>query len=218
MLSLPTPSPRSRPTRTAGALLTALLALPLLLMACSGGATSAPSGSAAASAGPSASTGGQDPAAAALAATIPTQVGDVPLTVESGTLPDLKDDLPNYAQLVQRLANAFIQPDDVVAAVGKPTAGGDDPTVGALEIQGAPPGGLGLLGMMDAWISSIPGATSENTNVGKPCVKVTFSDGSLPLYYYLYDSDRSDLEESDTLYFVRTADETLAEDALSQLP
>jgi hypothetical protein len=191
----------------------------LALAACTGGATPGTSASAGASTGASSQpSGGGGGDVERLAATIPTQVGDVALTVTSGDLTALRDVIPNYAELVQRLNNLFIQPSDVLGAVGRPTDGGDDPTVGALQFKNLPPGGLGLLAFMQAWVSSIPGATAENTNLGKPVVAVTFEDGSLPLYYYLYDSNRVDVEPSDTLYFVRSADQALVEDALAQLP
>jgi hypothetical protein len=194
----------------------ALLVIPaLLLFGCGSSATPAASSGASSPASPGGSggSGGEE-----LAATIPTEVGDVALTVTSGDLTALQNDIVGYAELVQRLQNADIEPSDVRAALGRPTAGGDDPTVGGLEVVGAPPGGLGLLGLMQAWTSSIPGATVENTNLGKPVTVVTFEDGSLPLYYYLYDRNLADLEQSDTLYFVRSADPALVQDALVQLP
>jgi hypothetical protein len=191
---------RAPVARAAAAL---FIALPLALAACGGSSTPAPS-----------------PAAAqALAKTIPTTVGDVTLTVVSGDLTDLADDVPNYDQLVERVRNADLEPADVLAAVGKPASGGTDPTVSGLEVQDAPPGGLGLLGMMQAWTSSIDGATTTGMNLGgKPVTQVTFSDGTPPLYYYLFDTNKADQESSDTMYYVRTADQTMAEDALSQLP
>jgi hypothetical protein len=197
--------------------LAAALLAAAMFAACTSGADTSPSGGAA-SPSAAASDGGLD-SGALLAKTLPTQVGDVAMTVTSGSLPDIKDEVPNYDQLVQQLNNASIQPDDVLGAVSVPTAGGEDPRVSGLEIVQAPPGGLGLLGLMQAWISGIPGATSENTNVGgKPVVKVTFADGSMPMYYYLFDTNRTDADTADTMYYVRSADETLAADALSQLP
>lgn len=187
------------------AVVPALIATALLLAACGGAATPSP----AASTTPAPSTG-SDPAMEALAATIPTEVGGIALTVGSGDLSFLSGKLPGYDQLVARLTNASVDPTDVIVALGRPTDGSTDPTVAGLSVRQAPPGGLGLLALMQAWTSEIPGATTENTNVGKPVVKVSFSDGSAPLYYYLFGDS--------TMYWVRTADETLAEDALSQLP
>lgn len=182
-----------------------LLALTLLVAACGGSSTPSP----AASITPAPSTG-SDPAMEALARTIPTEVGDVTLTVGSGDLSFLGGKLPGYDQLVARLGNAGVNATDVIVALGQPASGGSDPTVAGLSVLQAPPGGLGLLGLMQAWTSEIPGATTENTNLGKPVVKVSFDDGSAPLYYYLFGDS--------TMYWVRTADEALAEDALSQLP
>jgi hypothetical protein len=207
---------RSSAATTVGSLAAALL-VSAVLAACSSGADSTPS-TGASSPSAAASDGGGN-AGALLGKTLPTQVGDIPMTVTSGSLPDVKDEVPNYDQLVQQLNNANIQPNDVLGAVSVPTDGSKDPRVSGLEIVQAPPGGLGLLGLMQAWISGIPGATTQNTNVGgKPVVQVTFADGSLPMYYYLFDTNRSDADTADTIYYVRTADETLAADALSQLP
>lgn len=225
MLSFRTPPRHAGARPVAGPLVIAALAAATLLAACSGGATPSPSAGgaspSAAGASPSSGASGQpgNGAADLLAKTLPTTVGDVTLTVRSGTLADMQGDIPNYDDLVARLANASVQPDGVVAAVAMPADGGKDPRVAGLTVLQAPPGGLGLLGLMQAWTSGIPGATSKNTNVGgKPVVMVTFSDGSLPMYYYLFDSNKTDAESADTMYFVRTADETLAADALSQLP
>lgn len=214
MRSITQPALRAHPRNLARVLAPCLLALPLLLTACSGSATPSPVGSTT----PAPSVG--DPAAMdALAATIPTQVGDVTLTVGSGDLTYLGDKLPGYDLLAASLSNADVEATDVVVAIGRPADGGTDPTVAALEVIAAPPGGLGLLGLMQAWTSGIEGATTENTNVGgKPVVAVTYADGTAPLYYYLFDTQRADAEPSDTLYFVRTADLALAEDALAQLP
>jgi len=205
------PGARSIPVgRSAAAV---LVMLSLVLAACGSDATPSPDASAT-----PAQSGGDSVAAEALARTIPTQVGDVALAPVSGTLADLRGDLPSYDELVLRLQNASVEPSGVIGAVGRPTDGGTDPTVGAILVVDAPPGGLGLLGLMQAWTASIPGATAENTNVGQPVVKVTFEDGSPTLYYYAFDTNLGDEEESDTLYFVRTADEALAEAALTQLP
>lgn len=193
----------------------ALAMVAVVVAACSSGATPAPS--TAASAGPSTDPGGAT--AEALAATIPTAVGDIELTVKSGYLPALEDELPNYDDLVLRLRNADIEPEDVLGAIGTPTDGGDDPRVGALQVIGAPPGGIGLFGLMEAWVSSIPGASTTNGNVGgKPVVIATFEDGSAPLYYYLGDRVLTDQEIADTMYFVRSADEAVAAEALELLP
>jgi hypothetical protein len=193
----------------------ALATVAVVVAACSSGATPAPS--TAPSIRPSTDPGGVT--AEALASTIPTQVGDIELTVTSGDLPTLEDDLPNYDDLVLNLRNADIEPEDVLGAIGKPTDGSADPRVGALQIIGAPPGGIGLLGLMEAWVSSIPGATTTNGNVGgKPVVIATFDDGSAPLYYYLSDRVLSDQEIADTMYYVRSADEAVAAEALSLLP
>ena len=68
-----------------------------------------------------------------------------------------------------------------------------------------------MQGALTAWAQTIPGATVGGTNLGgKAVTSVTFSDGSAPLYYYLYGPS--------TLYFVRTADQALATSAFSQLP
>jgi hypothetical protein len=205
---------------TTVASIAAVLLVSIVLAACSSGADSTPSaGASSPSAAASGGGGSGGDAGALLGKTLPTQVGDIPMTVTSGSLPDVKDEVPNYDQLVQQLNNAGIQPDGVLGAVSVPTDGSKDPRASALEIVEAPPGGLGLLGLMQAWISGIPGATTQNTNVGgKPVVQVTFADGSLPMYYYLFDTNRSDADNADTIYYVRTADETLAADALSQLP
>lgn len=217
MLSNPFRSRRARQAR-ASRLQLVLAGGVLLVAACSGSAS--PSSSAASSAGGSSATASSGPVQDVLAGSMPTKVGDVEMTVKSGTLTDLKDDLPNYDQLVERLGNAFVQPSDVIAAVSAPTNGATDPRVAGLVVTQLPPGGLGLLGLMQAWVADVPGATSTNTNVGgKPVVHVTFADASqLPLYYYLFDTEKSDQESADTMYFVRSADETLAADALSQLP
>lgn len=213
MTSIAIAATGSRRIFRVGTLGSLLVSVAMLLAACSGGGEASPT----ASTPPSG--GGDGPSGERLAATIPNQVGDMALSVDSGSLPDLKDDLPNYDQLAERLQNADVEPADVLGAVGRPTDGGADPTVGAILVVGAPPGGLGLLGLMEAWTSDMPGATSDNSNVGgKPVVVVTFEDGSLPLYYYLFDTDLTDQETADTLYFVRTTDDALAEDALSQLP
>lgn len=205
---------RSNILRTAGAGsahavpagLPILVALVMLVAACGGGATPSP----AASTTPAPSTGGNT-AMDALAKTIPTEVGGITLTVGSGDLSYLGGKLPGYDQLVARLSNAGLVATDVIVALGQPADGGTDPTVGGLSVLQGTPGGLGLLGIMEAWTSEIPGATTENTNVGgKPVVKVSFADGSAPLYYYLFTGS--------TMYWVRTADEALAQDALSQLP
>jgi hypothetical protein len=61
---------------------------------------------------------------------------------------------------------------------------------------------------MQAW--GTDAGTVEQVNVGQPATKVTPSDGSAPVYYFLH--------ADDTLYFVRTDDEALAEQALAALP
>jgi hypothetical protein len=100
----------------------ALATVAVVVAACSSGATPAPS--TAPSIRPSTDPGGVT--AEALASTIPTQVGDIELTVTSGDLPTLEDDLPNYDDLVLNLRNADIEPEDVLGAIGKPTDGSAD--------------------------------------------------------------------------------------------
>ncbi len=195
----------SLPAPLARRLIPLAVLVALVVVACSGGSTASP----VASLAPAPSTG-SNPAMEALAKTIPTEVGGITLTVGSGDLSYLGDKLPGYDQLTARLANAGVTATDVIVALGRPASGGMDPTVAGLSVLQAPPGGLGLLALMDAWTSEIPGATTETTNIGKPVVKVSFSDGSAPLYYYLFGDS--------TMYWVRTADEALAEDALKQLP
>jgi hypothetical protein len=212
--SITLPALGARPVDLGRTFAPSLIALALLVGACSGGGTPSPAGSTT----PAPSVG-DNAAMDALAATIPTQVGDVALTVGSGDLTYLSDRIPGYDVLDASLSNAGVQASDVIVALGRPTSGGTDPTVAALEVIAAPPGGLGLLGLMQAWIAGIDGATTENTNIGgKPVVAVMYADGTPPLYYYLFDTQRADAEPSDTLYFVRTADQSLAEAALAQLP
>jgi len=194
---------RHRPGLATGA----LAVVAFLVAACGANATPPPTQ-------PPASQHAED-----LAATIPTTIGDVALTVRSGDLASLKDDIPDYDQLVAALNNASIQPSDVIGAVGTPTAGGTEPRVSGLRIVQAPPGGIGMLGWVTVWAQSIPGATLTGTNLaGKPVTAVTFSDGTTPLYYYLYDANPLDNDPADTLYFVRTSDEALATSAFQQLP
>lgn len=201
-----TRAPGARSVRLARFAALGLVALSVFLAACGGGSSPTPAGSIT----PAPSVG-RDAAMEALEKTIPTEVGDVALSVGSGDLSYLSDKLPAYDQLVARLSNAGIVSTDVIVAAGRPADGGADPTVAGLSVLLAPPGGLGLLGLMQAWTSEIPGATTENTNIGgKPVVVVSFSDGSAPLYYYLFGDS--------TMYWVRTADAALAEDALTQLP
>ena len=194
-----------------------------ILGGCSTGATPAGSSSPAASTAPSSGGSAASPngssAATDLAGTIPTQVGDVKLTVASGDLTQLKDEIPNYTQLVQQLSNASIQPADVLGAVGTPSDGGDSVRVSGIQVTSVPPGGIGMQGFLTAWLQTLPNATPTGTNVGgKPVTQVTFSDGSAPLYYYMFDLTPLDQNDSDTLYFVRTADQALATSAFQQLP
>jgi hypothetical protein len=178
----------------------------LALAACGTAATLAPS----TSAGPSATEPG-----GIIASTIPTQVGDVTLTVRSGSLADLEGEIPDYDLLVAGLNNLNLLPEQVRVAVGRGASGETPLTVAGLAVVDATPGGLGLLGMMQAWTSGLEDATVEQTVVGKPVTKVSFDDGSAPLYYYMYDSP---LFDDNVLYLVRTADEALATEAINALP
>ncbi len=219
-------APRDQITRHVGRLSTAvltLLGIVAMLGGCASSASPAGSGSPAVSITPSGGSIAASPdgssAPSDLAATIPTQVGDVKLTVASGDLTQLKDEVPNYTELVQQLSNASIQPADVLGAVGTPTDGGDSVRVSGIQVTSVPPGGIGMQGFLTAWLQTVPNATPTGTNVGgKPVTQVTFTDGSAPLYYYMFDLTPLDSNDSDTLYFVRTADEALATSAFEQLP
>ncbi len=185
----------------------AALVFALVVAACGGGASIPPTP-------PTGSAGAAD-----LATTIPTTVGDVQLTVTSGDLTSLKDELPNYDALVQSLNNANIPPSSVLAAVGAPASGGDTVKILGLQVVGTTPGGVGPQSFLTSWAQSLPGATVGGTNLGgKPVTSVTLTDGSAPIYYYVADSDTSDTVPADTMYFVRSADQALATSALQQLP
>jgi hypothetical protein len=145
-------------------------------------------------------------AAEQLAATIPTTVGDLTLTVRQASLDDLADVLPSYGELIQALNNAFVNPDQVLVAIAADPTRPDDLQIAALRIVGATGGAMTLA--MQAW--GTDAGTVEQVNVGQPATKVTPSDGSAPVYYFLH--------ADDTLYFVRTDDEALAEQALAALP
>jgi hypothetical protein len=170
------------------------LVLSLLVAAC--GAAASPT--------PTPTTGGD--AAAQLAATIPKTVGDVSLTVRAASLDELADVVPSWDTLLQSLNNAMVNPDQVLVAVAADPTQAADLQIAALRIVGATGGAMTLA--MQAWGSEA--GTVEQVNLGQPATKVTPSDGSPPVYYFLH--------ADDTLYFVRTADEALAEQALAALP
>lgn len=153
---------------------------------------------------PTQTTGGD--AAARLAATIPTTVGDVTLTVRSASLDELADVIPSYDTLTQYLNNAFVNPEQLLVAIGADATQASDLQIAGLRIVGATGGAMTLA--MQSWASEA--GTVEQVNLGQPATKVTPSDGSAPLYYFLH--------ADDTLYYVRTADEALAEQALTALP
>jgi hypothetical protein len=168
-----------------------------LVAACSGtGTTPAP-------ATPTPATGAA--AAVQLAQTLPAQVGSVALDRQPLTAAQIAD-LADYKDIVGGLANLGKQPEDLVAATATDPTGASDLRIMAFQIVGV---GQGVLSQFTfAWQNSLSGATVTQTNIGRPVTMVS-QQGMAPIYYY---------GTADKVYMVQTADQALAQQALTALP
>jgi hypothetical protein len=144
-------------------------------------------------------------AAVQLAQTLPAQVGSVTLDRQPLTAAQIAD-LADYKDIVGGLANLGKQPDDLVAATATDPTGASDLRIMAFQIVGV---GQGVLTQFTfAWQNSLTGATVTQTNIGRPVTMVS-QQGTAPIYYY---------GTADKIYMVQTADQALAQQALTALP
>jgi hypothetical protein len=150
------------------------------------------------------------PAAPALEATIPTQVGDVALTVGSLTGEDvLGDDQGSRAITAALRADGHV-PADLKIAQASDEDGGSQMVITALAVDGMSQASIKALAI-GAWLSaSGAGVTSEAATVGgRNVTRVDYGDNGAVDYV---------LSDNGVAYIVSTADPALAADALKALP
>jgi hypothetical protein len=150
------------------------------------------------------------PAAPDLEAALPTQVGDVTLTVQSAVGTSILGDDQGSRAIIAALRAEGRTPDDLRVARGYDPSGNSDLTILAVSVTGMKLDAVKSL-VMSAWLAaSGAGVTMDAVTLsGHEFTRIDYGDGGSIEYL---------LAENDRVLIIETADATIAAQAAAALP
>jgi hypothetical protein len=152
----------------------------------------------------------ESPAAPELEAAMPTQVGDITLTVESALGTDILGDDQGSRAIIAALRADGKTPDDLRVAQAYDATGQADLRILGVSVTGMSLDSIKAL-VISSWLAATgPGVSTDTVTLGgHEFTRIDYGDGGSVDYL---------LAEGDHVLLIETADATLAEQAAAALP